>query len=294
MRLILLLLTVLVLGCSGGPPVDKSGEAKVTIGAPKPPDQDLFPDLNDTTLLGRLFDQPLFDSVGMALWQPNYYERMSFRVSYDGLCHTSVDTIMYFTDREKRQCACVILATHNVRKGNVLDSTIVEIGDCHFCGVTLGIVLLAQQPDKAWQLYRFEKAFTTLGYFGTYRTGRQDAGSIALKQIGDPWTCLSLKQGVGGNGGESTGSERLYAIEQFVLSGFPANTLSSIFGYDFFHREPIYGDSTVLDTSVQRTEMHLVPKPGAYFDIELAIDSNGHRWKERYVYSDELDYYEQR
>jgi hypothetical protein len=201
---------------------------------------------------------------------------------------------MYFTDREKRRCACVILATHNVRKGNVLDSTIVEVGDCHFCGVTLGIVLLAQEPDSAWRLYRFEKAFTTLGYFGRYRTGSRDAGSIALKQIGDPWTCLSLTQGVGGNGGESTGSERLYSIEQFQLSGFPNRVLSTIFGYDFYHEAEIYSDTGIAGKWEQRTEMHILRKPGDYFDIELVTDSNGIRSTARYEYSDDLDQYERR
>ncbi len=292
MRLIQFLFLALVLGCSSEPPVESEEMNSAENSIAGATDEDLFHELSDTSLLGRLFDDPIFDSSGMALWKPNYYERMSFRVSYDGLCHTNIDTIMYWTDREKRRCACVVLATHKFRKGNVLDSTVVEVSDCHFCGVALGIVLLAQQPDSSWKLYRFEKAFTTLGYFGTYRTGRQDAGSIALKKIGDPWTCISLKEGVGGNGGESTGYENLYSIEQFQLSGFPDRTLSTIFGYDYYHEEEVYGDSGIVGEWEQRTAMHILEKPGEYYDIELLRDSAGHTSIRRYAYSDEVDQYQ--
>jgi hypothetical protein len=63
----------------------------------------------------------------------------------------------------------------------------------------------------------------------------QDSGKISLKEIGDKWTCLSLKQGIGGNGGYLSGSETLYSIEEFYLNGFPNSTLSNLLSYNFFY-----------------------------------------------------------
>ncbi len=254
-----------------------------------------FSNLEYKTLLGRLFDNPDFDTSQTAIWKPNYYERMTFPVSYDGKCHTNIDTIMYFTDREKRKCACVIVTTFNYRKGGFEDSTKIQIGDCHFCGVPIGIALLAETKDKSWELYKFEKAFTSLGYFGTYRTGRQDAGKITLKEIGDKWTCLSLTQGVGGNGGYLSGSEPLYSIEEFHLGGFPNRTLSNLLSYNFFYSNVEAGGvkdgRPESEIKEEKTVMKLIKKKGEYYDIDLVTTSKGKSTIEHYKYSDDYGQY---
>ncbi|HEY5406166.1 MAG TPA: hypothetical protein VIJ92_03725, partial [Ginsengibacter sp.] len=193
---------------------------------------------------------------------------MTLPVSYDGRCYTNIDTIMYFTDQAKRKCACIILTTFNYRKGTFDDTSKIEISDCHFCGVPISIALLAETKEKNWKLYKFEKAFISLGYFGTYRTGLQDAGKISLKEIGDKWTCLSLVQGVGGNGGYLSGSETLYSIEEFYLNGFPNSSLSNLLSYNFFYSNANTA-GTKHDIKEEKTTIKIIKKKGDYYDIDL-------------------------
>jgi len=265
-----------------------------TINHDKPDDSDaIFNSLNYKILLSRLFDNPDFDTTQAAIWKPNYYERMTLPVSYDGRCHTNIDTIMYFIDQGKRKCACVILTTFNYRKGTFDDGTKIKIGDCHFCGVPVGIALLAETEDKNWELYKFEKAFTSLGYFGTYRTGRQDSGQIGLKQIGDKWTCLSLIQGVGGNGGYLSGSETLYSIEEFHLNGYPNSTLSNLLSYSFFYSN-VDAVGIKDHRKEETTAMKIIKKPRNYYNIDLITISNGKSATNHYKYSDDDNQYVKR
>jgi hypothetical protein len=267
-------------------PQTKEPQKDTVAAKPHKKDERIFESLGDKTVLAKLFDDPEFDTSGTALWKPNYYERLAFPVSYDGKCHTKVDTVMYFTDQQNRKCAVMILATYKY-SFDVTDST-PGIGDCHFCGVPLGIALFSQTEEKKWELYRFEKSFTSLGYFGTYRTGGKDAGKICLKEIGDPWTCLSLTQGVGGNMGEFSGSEDLYSIEQYHLGGFPDNTLTNIFSYNYHY------ESTSIDERTKEEEdavMKIIKKKNNYYDIDLIITKNGKHSTEHYVYSDDYDRY---
>ena len=248
----------------------------------------VFDTLDDTLLLGRLFDRPQFDSTKTAIWKPNYSERSVFSLSYDGRCHTRIDTIMYFTDHQKRKCAAVILATYRYGK-DILDSAI-EIGDCHFCGVPIGIALLSQRDDGKWELYQYKKAFTTLGYFGEYNTKWSDAGKIRLKELGDRWTCLSLVQGVGGNSGEFTGTEYIYSIEQYEIGGWPNNVLSNIFTYNYdYSLASIDGNGKLIVKEI--ATMKIQKKKDDYYDIDLITTRNDTTTTGHYVYSDDYSQY---
>jgi hypothetical protein len=261
--------------------------------------ESVFNSLDKTEILKRIFDNPEFDSGGTAIWKPNYYERMNMTVSYDGKCHTSVDTTMYFIDRQKRKCAVIILTTYNYER-DYLDSTKIEISDCHFCGVPIGIVLLSQTEDKKWNLYKFEKAFTPLGYFGIYKSGRQDSGKICLKEIGDKWTCLSLTQGIGGNGGIDEGSETLYSIEEFQLGGFPnTSLLQNILSYEFYYSdvddEGVDDKRPESEIRNERTQMKIIKKKGTYYDIDLITTAKHKPTKEHYYkYSEDNNGYIER
>jgi hypothetical protein len=253
-------------------------------------DEAIFTSLDNRVILKTLFDNPVIDRTGTAMWKPNYYERMSYPVSYDGNCHTNVDTTMYFDDTQHRHCAAVILTTYkSVRSYS--DNTKIDTGDCHFCGVPLGIALFAKNDSGKWELYKFEKEFTSLGYFGNYRTGRRDAGKISLKKIGDSWTCLSLVQGVGGNGGESSGNESLYSIEQYLIGGFPEDVLSPIFDYTFYYEMDDNHDQV---KEKQTIKMNFVKKKKGYYDIDLVINKNGKVTKEGFKFSDEGGRYVER
>ncbi len=248
----------------------------------------IFSSLDHKTLLQRLFDNPEFDSTTMmAIWTPNYYERRTFPVSYDGYCYTKIDTILYFSDSQKRKCAAAILATYRYGRDD-MNGTI-DIGDCHFCGVPIGIALLSATSEKGWELYEFSKAFTSLGYFGNYKTNREDAGKIQLKTMGDPWTCLSLVQGIGGNMGHFSGHENIYSIEQYQLGGFPNNTLSCIFSYTY-HYEKLSSDDDSIEEEENST-MKILKKKNAYSDIALSSTKNGKTKTRYYTYSEEYDQY---
>jgi len=251
-------------------------------------DEAVFSSLDYQTLLGKLFDNPDFDTNETAIWEPNYYDRMTFPVSYDGKCYTNIDTIMYFIDRGNRNCACVILTTYKYGR-DYFDSTKIEIGDCHFCGVPIGIVLLSENKEKKWELYRFEKAFTSLGYFGEYKTNKVDAGEIQLKEIGDKWTCLSLTQGIGGNMGEFMSYENLYSIEQYQLGGFPNSTLSCIFSYTSYYEYTSMIDEKIK--TVEHSTMKILEKEANYYDIDLIVTKNGKTKTEHYKYADEYNGY---
>ena len=243
----------------------------------------IFKSIDQKELLKRLFDNPVIDSIGMAVWNPNYYERMSYNLSYDSKCHTAIDTIMYFIDSRKRKCAAVIFGTYHYDY-DYFDSTKIECGDSHFAGVPIGIALLSETESKEWELYEFKKAFTTLGYFGEYKRETKDAGKIGLKEIGDKWTCLSLKQGIGGNMGEFSGYESLYSIEEFDIGGFPNSVLTEIFNYTYYYKELRMDEKVKV---LEKREIKFIKKKKHYYDLLLTTTKNGKISTELYKYKDE-------
>jgi hypothetical protein len=279
---------MILLGCNNPEKNSRLTKTNKIHKVPKNENEELFDSLDEHELLRRIFDDPDFDSNGIALWKPNYYERMNFNVSYDGKCHTVIDTIMYFTDREQRKCAAVILATYHYGT-DCTDSTKVVMGDCHFCGAPIGIVLLYETPGKKWKLYEFKKAFTTMGLFGG--TGREELGKISLLQVGDEWTVLSLTNPVGGNSGYLYGDETLYSIEQYRLNGFPNTVLSEIFTYNYCDVNENENDSTKHET---RAVMKIIKKQKAYYDMDLIITTDKKVKTIHYKYSDDYNCYVER
>jgi hypothetical protein len=249
-------------------------------------DESVFKSMDKRALLTRLFDNPVFDTGGTAIWKPNYYERTVFPVSYDGKCHTSIDTIMYFPDQNGKKCAAVILTTYNYRRSD--EDSSIQIGDSHFAGVPIGIALFSPVDTGGWELYKFEKAFTSLGYFGKFKTGRQDAGQISLKQAGNQWTVLSLTQGVGGDMGLVSGTETLYSIEKYSLDGFPNEVLSKIISYDtYYEQDPGSG----MPKKEQKTEMKILKTDTGYYAIDLVVTRNKAVSTTHYKYADKYNRY---
>lgn len=257
----------------------------------------LFHSLSKWELLTKLFGQPEFDSDSNAAWKPDYEEQLRLPLSEDGKCHTAVDTVMYFTDHRNTPCAVVIFANYLLWSEH--QSIPYDVGGSHFEGVRLGIALFARSSD-GWNLYEFKKHFAFLGYFGTYRTGRADAGKISLKTIGDRWTCLSLIQGIGGNTGVFSGYEQLFSIEEYPIgnqedgfSEWPASDLGhvhTILSYNY--SESGYGESLEeKDRIYTGRQMKLIPKKNDYYDIELLTTTNGRKTKQKYKYSEKLRRY---
>ncbi len=255
---------------------------------------DLFRQLDKNLILTRLFDNPKLDSSGTAMWIPNYSENMQISASYDGKIHTNIDTIMYFKDHKGFDCAVVIFTHYNYVK-EYLDSGKIGIGGSHFTGVPLGIALFTRQDGDNWKIYCFEKHFSELGYFGTYRTGRQDQGKIGLKKTGDNWTCLSLRQGIGGSTGVFWGYESLYSIEQFGFGNqqkdddegsdwYDKSLLQNLLSYDYYFSSIPPNDKGGIEMSA---ELKIIEKKNDYSDIQLVKTKNGKKFIETYFY-DEL------
>lgn len=67
----------------------------------------LFDKLDTIGIFRRLFDNPLMKG-DTAIRKPNFYESQSVQLSYDDSAHTVIDTVLYFTDQNKRQCAAYV------------------------------------------------------------------------------------------------------------------------------------------------------------------------------------------
>lgn len=261
---------------------------------------DSFESLDSKLILTRLFDNPEIDSTGAALWIPNYGDavKLSRFTSYDGKCHTNVDTILYFKDHRNEECAAVIF-THYKYERDFQDSTQIFISGWYLTPVPLGIALFIKPKNEQWQIYCFEKFFSNLGSFGTYRTGREDEGKISLKKIGDNWTCLSLRQGIGGSAGAISGYESLYSIEmhQFynqqdeeeITEWYDEWRLQNMLTYSYYSSRPD-GDNDIVIT----TELKIIPKKNDYYGIELTIQKKGKTSTEKYSYSERYGKYIQK
>ena len=256
-----------------------------------------FKNLGKDEILKTLFDNPLIDSSGAAVWEPDYKDAMDLPVSFDGKCHTNIDTIMFFTDTRNRNCAAVVFTTYNYVKRNS-DSGRVEIAGSHFSGVSLGIALFKKPVGEDWEIYAFRKRFSELGFFGTYRTGREDHGEICLKEIGDKWTCLSLKQGIGGSGGISYGYESLYAIEEFqmgrqqpedeVQEWYNDYLLQNILTYNYHYAGYAPEGTARIERSAA---INIVKKKSNYYSIRIDINKNGKASAETYLYNEAIGKY---
>ena len=286
-----LFLVILFISCENKnkQPVSSSAVTSNAAAQPKaavePPDEKEFNSIDTVEIFKRLFDNPLMQHK-TAIWKPNFYERMTFPLSYDDSCHTVVDTILYFTDRENRECAAILLVTYRFWKDST-DGLKIKSGDCHFCGAAVGIALLSQSADQKWAVYKFEKAFTSAGNFGG--TGEGGIGMVSLVRIGNRWTCLSLKQPIGGNGGYLGGQADLYSIEEYNLNGFPNKPLSNIFSYTYYSTNADSGEKV---TKEEKSDITLVKRARQYYGIDLVTVTNGKKKKtKRYDYSDEYNCY---
>jgi len=293
-NLIYLFITILLIACNQTVKQDNNEKQKEQINKePIAEHDDSFESLNSKLVLTRLFDNPEIDSTGSALWTPNYCDAMKLSISFDGKCHTNIDTILYFKDHRNEDCAAVIF-THYVYVKDYLDSTEVFIGGSHFTPVPLGIALFTKPKDGKWKIYCFEKLFSKLGYFGKYRP----EGKISLKKIGDNWTCLSLREGIDGSSGALWGYEALYSIERYqfgnqqgdeeVTEWYDNMLLQNMLTYNYYFSYSLPDEDRGIE---KNTLLKVIPKKNDYYDIELIINKNGKVSTEKYAYSERYGKY---
>lgn len=246
-------------------------------------DETIFDTLTKKELFKRLFDNPIIDTINEeALWAPNYYERVNFTVSYDKKCHTGIDTIMYFTDKDSDKNAVVIFGTYNYDNRRHRYGT-------HSVGAPIGIALFSQTDKGKWQLYTFEKIFTRLGLYGGADKTLLGRGAFSLVKIGDKWTCLSLEQENCANGGYLSHTRWLYSIERLMLDSTQnENILSNILIYNPADCNAGSLDSIKYDL---KTELKLIKKRKSYYDIDLITKGKGETGTKHFKFSEDSNLY---
>jgi hypothetical protein len=159
--------------------------------------------LNNDVLIHLLKDA-ILDSFGNAVWNPMGDEKNEFPISDDNKCHTSLDTILYFTGTDSIKNAVIILRTYQ------FDHQHIKYGN-HYEGSPVGVALFKQNNEKKWELFKISKKITSLGYY----VGAEPKykGFISLKNISPNYTCLYFKQNLGGQQGYVEGFESLYLLD---------------------------------------------------------------------------------
>ncbi len=113
----------------------------------------------DPNILIKLFDSRTTIVSGRGVWKPNFFEKLTFNVSYDGRCYTNLDTIMQYVSYGKSY-GLLIFTTYGFEKPN-------QQYDCHACSPDVSAALFAYDEDrKLWALEAFEKHLTNHGSWG--------------------------------------------------------------------------------------------------------------------------------
>lgn len=269
-----LLLAFLFLGACHRTPVAAVKSAIVDDSA------EVWDRLDTTSIFKILFDNPVMEG-GVAVWKPNYAEGWNFLKSYDDSCHTALDTIVHFKDRDKRNCALMVFGTYRYIKDS-LDGLKIKISGCHTCEAQVGMALFSQRGDGKWTIYKFVKLVTEAGVFGGGGVG--GIGEFSLVPVGDSWTVLLMKQPIYAGMGEEEGIANVYDIEENGLRGYPESPLRQLFSFTYHHSVHDVHETPELE---ENTSLDVVPaKP--YPSLRLVTTRNGRRSSRifRYVADD--------
>ena len=220
----------------------------------------LFRTLDRKTVMNRLFDGVTFNERNEALWKPDFSERMNLPVSDDKLCHTVIDTVIYYSSDK----AVIVFATYAYEEG--------ERMTCHACAPAIGLATFIKTGSN-WELVQFRKCF--LRSFGSYGI----TGQFAVQKLGEKFYCLKLDTGIDGNQGYFTGTNTYYSLTDY-------DEFKEVFSY-------VYSDSNegAMEEGkgyTDETAISLIPgKP--YYSIELTTKRNnkGISGKKKYIFSED-------
>ncbi len=176
------------------------------------------------SIFNKLYDIPIIDSVGTAIWEPNFQEQQQFNISYDNKCHTLIDTLLIYKDSEGKERAIFIFKTITIGIDSL--KKIEHIVGCHFCTASVGIAILSKTETKSWNVLHFKKYFCDAGLFGG--VGKEGIGKFSIKKIANS-TFLDFKEPVSGNGNEVKGIERLFVIDDKFECSMLENIFSQIY-----------------------------------------------------------------
>jgi hypothetical protein len=220
----------------------------------------LFHTLDRKTVINRLFDGVTFNHMNEALWKPNYSERINMPVSDDNLCHTVMDTVMYYSS----STAVVIFVTYAYDAGHRIS--------CHACSPAIGLATFVKTGNN-WELQQFQKCF--LPNFGSYG----EKGEFAVQKLGDNFFCLRLDTGIDGSQGYFAGAYTYYSLTDY-------DQFKEVFSF-------IYSDSNegAMEEGkgyTDETTISIVPsKP--FYTIGLTTKRNNTiiTGKKKFVFSDD-------
>ncbi len=254
-----------------------------------------FKKLDEKTILTRLFESQEIDDSNYVHWLPGFEERRDFSFSFDGLVHTKVDTIMHVRNKNNEKYAVVVFGSYRFGKDS-FDTSEISIGDSHFNGVPIGVALFTYEDyHLKWKLYGFKKKISTLGYFGEYIGNKEHHGKISLKKIRNNFTCLSLKQGIGGNSGLFWGEESFFNIEEYSFNNsvkshiafefeqvpYYNHSLEKIFTYNYWYCYCFEDDCDAIER-----KLNFIKNKNDYYDIRLDIVKSDKKFTEYYYYDD--------
>ncbi|MEP7233977.1 MAG: hypothetical protein ABI778_01655 [Ignavibacteriota bacterium] len=154
------------------------------IAAGAQPTQFHVKNFQDPAILRSLFDTKLVKN-NVAIWEPNFSEAQEFNVSFDGKCHTSLDTVMKFR-ADNQEFALLIFATYGF-----LSAT--EKEDCHACAPDISLAIFSKDEDGNWIFQRMKKFLMRWGQWGGF-------DGASLKKIGDNVYAIAFDGGGSGQG----------------------------------------------------------------------------------------------
>jgi hypothetical protein len=132
--------------------------------------------LDRQTLYPALFNVPAQNE--WCQWEPSPSEKDSTNVSSDGLCHTRLDTILYYADAGTNR-AVIIFGTYEFENGGMVF--------CHACNPMVSIAVAQKSEQNAWRVINFIKNFGTHGEWSAqpdYRIGRLGRNDFLVEDAG--------------------------------------------------------------------------------------------------------------
>ena len=115
----------------------------------------LLPALDHYSLYPALFNAEAQNE--WCLWKPTKAEKDSSNVSWDGYCHTRLDTVLNYI-QSGITMAVVIFGTY--------EFDVDGIADCHACAPTVSVAVFQQNTKGYWRKIKFIKNFGPHGSWG--------------------------------------------------------------------------------------------------------------------------------
>lgn len=195
----------------------------------------------DTSLSSYFFDGNR-NTAGWLRWKPQLGDKLNFPVSYDGLCYTRLDTVLYISLREQNYAVALFRTVAFMSENEKML--------CRSCSPAISVATF-REKGNSWYIQDFE---AVLSYFGAWN----ERGEVRLMQISHSSFGMGIQQPPTGVQGYTEGREQIYYQGTDLL-------FSYIYERDipdsYQLKQTIEFKSTVLsplhDIELQRTRTYL-------------------------------------